>query len=154
MNCHSQVQKDNPKLEPVRESWKTGKPIEWVQLHRTPDYVFYNHAAHVNRGLAYLSLKEFPKAIADFDQAIRSTPKDASLYFKRGVAESGSGNWAAAVKSYSEAIRLNPKYSDAYGNRSLAYRRIGDTAKSQADAEKSQQLKADADRAKQSASAR
>jgi tetratricopeptide (TPR) repeat protein len=111
-------------------------------------------AAHINRGLAYLSLKEYPKAIGDFDQAIRSTPKDASLYFKRGVAESGSGNWAAAVKSYSEAIRLNPKYSDAYGNRSLAYRRIGDTAKSQADAEKSQQLKADADRAKQSASAR
>jgi len=28
MNCHSQVQKDNPKLEPVRVSWKTGKPIE------------------------------------------------------------------------------------------------------------------------------
>jgi tetratricopeptide (TPR) repeat protein len=111
-------------------------------------------AAHINRGLAYLSLKEYPKAIADFDQAIRSTPKDASLYFKRGVAQSGSGDWTAAVKSYSEAIRLNPKYADAYGNRSLAYRRIGDTAKSQADAEKSQQLKTDADRAKQSASAR
>ncbi len=32
MNCHSQIQKDNPKLAPVRESWKTGKPIEWVWL--------------------------------------------------------------------------------------------------------------------------
>ncbi len=42
MNCHTQVQKDNPKLEPVRASWKTGNPIEWVQIHRTPDYVFYN----------------------------------------------------------------------------------------------------------------
>jgi len=52
MNCHQQVQKDNPKLEPVRESWKSGQPVEWVQLHRTPDYVFYNHAAHVNRGIS------------------------------------------------------------------------------------------------------
>src|SRR5438445_308996 len=55
MNCHSQVQKDNPKLEPVRQSWKTGKPIEWVWLHRTVDYVFYNHAAHVNRGISCFS---------------------------------------------------------------------------------------------------
>ena len=55
MNCHTQVQKDNPKLEPVRASWKTGKPVEWVQLHRTPDYVFYNHSAHVNRGISCAS---------------------------------------------------------------------------------------------------
>ena len=55
MNCHTQVQKDNPKLEPVRASWKTGNPIEWVQIHRTPDYVFYNHSAHVNRGISCFS---------------------------------------------------------------------------------------------------
>ena len=52
MNCHSQVQKDNPKLEPVRQSWKSGKPIEWVWLHRSVDYVFYDHSAHVNRGIS------------------------------------------------------------------------------------------------------
>src|SRR6185369_1695638 len=33
MNCHSQVQKDNPKLEAVRESWQTGRPIQWTQIH-------------------------------------------------------------------------------------------------------------------------
>jgi hypothetical protein len=55
MACHSQVQKDNPKLEPVRASWKTGEPINWVWIHRSPDYVFYNHAAHVNRGISCLS---------------------------------------------------------------------------------------------------
>ncbi len=52
MACHTQVQKENPKLEPVRASWKTGQPIEWVQIHRSPDYVYYNHAAHVNRGIS------------------------------------------------------------------------------------------------------
>ena len=52
MNCHSQVQKDNPKLQMVRESWQTGKPIPWIQIHKTPDYVYFNHAAHVNRGVS------------------------------------------------------------------------------------------------------
>jgi len=52
MNCHSHVQKDNPKLAPVRESWTTGKPIPWIQIHKTPDYVYFNHAAHVNRGVS------------------------------------------------------------------------------------------------------
>ena len=55
MNCHSQVQKDNPKLKPVWDSWQTGKPIEWVQIHKTPDYVYYNHAVHVNRGVSCVS---------------------------------------------------------------------------------------------------
>lgn len=52
MNCHSQVQKDNPKLKPVFDSWLSGKPIEWVQIHKTPDYVYFNHSVHVNRGVS------------------------------------------------------------------------------------------------------
>src|SRR5712675_853392 len=55
MNCHSSVQKENPKLAPLRESWATGKPVEWVQIHKTPDFVFFNHSAHVNRGVSCVS---------------------------------------------------------------------------------------------------
>jgi len=55
MACHSQVQKANPKLKPVHDSWETGKPIEWVQIHKTPDYVYFNHAVHVNRGVSCYS---------------------------------------------------------------------------------------------------
>jgi len=55
MNCHTQVQKDNPKLEPVRASWKSGDPVDWVWIYRTVDYVYYNHAAHVNRGISCFS---------------------------------------------------------------------------------------------------
>ena len=51
-NCHNQVQRDNPKLQAFRESWQSGKPIEWVQIHKTPDYVYFNHSAHVNRGVS------------------------------------------------------------------------------------------------------
>ncbi len=55
MNCHTQVQKENPKLAPVRESWKSGQPVEWVQIHKTPDYAYFNHSVHVNRGVSCFS---------------------------------------------------------------------------------------------------
>jgi hypothetical protein len=52
MNCHNQVLKDDPKLALVRESAGSGKPIPWVQIHKLPDYVYFNHAVHVNRGVS------------------------------------------------------------------------------------------------------
>ena len=52
MKCHSEVLKDDPRLAPVRESAKTGKPIPWVQIHKTPDYVYFNHSVHVTRGIS------------------------------------------------------------------------------------------------------
>jgi len=52
MNCHNQVLKDDPRLALVRESAASGKPIPWVQIHRTPDFVYFNHSVHVNRGIS------------------------------------------------------------------------------------------------------
>lgn len=52
MNCHNQVLASDPRLALVRESAATGKPIEWVQIHKTPDYVYFNHSVHVNRGIS------------------------------------------------------------------------------------------------------
>jgi len=55
MNCHSQVHLESKALEPVRQSWETGEPIEWVRIHDLPDYAYFNHAAHVNRGVSCVS---------------------------------------------------------------------------------------------------
>jgi len=52
MNCHNQVLKDDPRLALVRESAATGKPIPWVQVHKVPDFVYFNHSVHVNRGIS------------------------------------------------------------------------------------------------------
>ncbi|MBI3880185.1 MAG: ammonia-forming cytochrome c nitrite reductase subunit c552 [Verrucomicrobia bacterium] len=52
MNCHNQVLKEDPKLALVRESFESGKPIPWVWIHKTPDYVYFNHSVHVNRGVS------------------------------------------------------------------------------------------------------
>jgi hypothetical protein len=52
MRCHSLVAKDSPKLALVRDSYATGRPIPWVQVHKTPDYVYFNHSVHVSRGIS------------------------------------------------------------------------------------------------------
>jgi len=51
MNCHSQIWSDSPYLEPVRASWRDNKPIEWTRVHDLPDYVYFNHSIHVNKGV-------------------------------------------------------------------------------------------------------
>jgi hypothetical protein len=51
MNCHAQVKKDSDKLILVRESYETGKPVEWVRIHHSPDFVYFPHSVHVNAGV-------------------------------------------------------------------------------------------------------
>jgi hypothetical protein len=51
MNCHSQIWSESPYLEPVRASWRDNKPIEWTRVHDLPDYVYFNHSIHVNKGV-------------------------------------------------------------------------------------------------------
>ena len=51
MNCHSQIWSDSPTLEPVRESFRSERSIEWVKVNDLPDFVYFNHSAHVNQGV-------------------------------------------------------------------------------------------------------
>jgi hypothetical protein len=51
MNCHTQIWADSPMLEPVRESWRTGRSLEWVRVHKLADFVYFNHSIHVNKGV-------------------------------------------------------------------------------------------------------
>ena len=52
MNCHNQVKKDSPLLAVVRHSYETGEAVPWVKIHQVPDYAYFNHAIHVNRGVS------------------------------------------------------------------------------------------------------
>lgn len=51
MNCHSILFADSQYLELVRESFRTGKSIEWSKVHRLPDFVYFDHSIHVNKGV-------------------------------------------------------------------------------------------------------
>ena len=63
--CHSQVAKGSPALaglraamgvdedhQPLEGEAAKGLPIEWVRVHKSPDYVYFNHSAHLNRGIS------------------------------------------------------------------------------------------------------
>jgi hypothetical protein len=55
MNCHAKIRSTSEKLIAVRESYALGMPIEWVRVHDLPDFVYFNHSAHVNRGVGCAS---------------------------------------------------------------------------------------------------
>jgi formate-dependent nitrite reductase cytochrome c552 subunit len=62
MNCHNSVDPgkanvagDSPLLAIARESWKSKLPIEWKRIHKLPEYSFFDHSIHVNRGVACFS---------------------------------------------------------------------------------------------------
>jgi hypothetical protein len=55
MGCHAQVRTASPRLEKVRQSYLSGAPIHWVKVHDVPDYVFFNHQAHVTAGVSCVS---------------------------------------------------------------------------------------------------
>ena len=51
MNCHREIWSDSPILEPVRASYRTGAPIDWVRVHDLPDFVYFDHSIHVHKGI-------------------------------------------------------------------------------------------------------
>ena len=51
MNCHVMVKPDSDSLKVVKASWNTKKPIQWVRVHKSPDYVYFDHSAHINVGV-------------------------------------------------------------------------------------------------------
>ena len=114
MNCHSAIRANDPKLEPVRASYKDQKkPVEWVQVHKLPDYVYFNHSVHVNRGV---SCVECHGRIDQMDEVRHE--KQFSMTFcldchRELLPENGDPN---------KRLRPLDKITD------LAYERSGDTA--------------------------
>ncbi len=51
MNCHSQIWSNSAYLEPVRASYRNNQSIQWVKVHDLPDFVYFDHSIHVNKGV-------------------------------------------------------------------------------------------------------
>jgi hypothetical protein len=55
MNCHAQIWTNAQLLQPVRDSWATNKSLVWTKVHDLPDFVYFSHEIHVNKGLGCAS---------------------------------------------------------------------------------------------------
>lgn len=51
MGCHAIVRPDSAALAPVRESWRTGRPVAWVRVHNVPDHAYFDHSVHLSAGV-------------------------------------------------------------------------------------------------------
>jgi hypothetical protein len=55
MTCHSQIWTNAEMLRPVRDSWRTGKPLAWTRVNDVPDFAHFPHHIHVQRGVSCVS---------------------------------------------------------------------------------------------------
>ncbi len=55
MTCHSQIWTNAALLQPVRNSAQFNRPLAWQQVVNIPNYVYFNHSVHINRGVACVS---------------------------------------------------------------------------------------------------
>lgn len=56
MNCHNRekanVKGNSPNIQALYASYKSGQPVEWKRVHKLPEYAYFNHSVHVNKGVA------------------------------------------------------------------------------------------------------
>lgn len=52
LTCHSQLFNDAPLLKPLRDSLASGRPIAWRRVNDLPDFVYFDHSIHVNKGVS------------------------------------------------------------------------------------------------------
>jgi tetratricopeptide (TPR) repeat protein/S1-C subfamily serine protease len=94
----------------------------------SPRAAFYS-----NRGNTYYDLKDYPKAIADYDKAIAINPEYAVAYSNRGTTYSALKDYPKAIADYDKAIAINPEDAQAYNNRGITYSDLKDYPKAIAD---------------------
>lgn len=51
MNCHSVARKNKPEIIKLTEYYQSNKPIQWVRIHKVPDYAYFSHSSHINRNI-------------------------------------------------------------------------------------------------------
>jgi tetratricopeptide (TPR) repeat protein len=93
-------------------------------------------ALYDNRGVEYANKRDFDRAFADYDEAIRIDPKFAFPYSNRGDARRLNGDVEQALVDLNQAIRLDPDFGNAYFNRGLAWEAKQDLQSALADFKK------------------
>ncbi|HEY2156315.1 MAG TPA: tetratricopeptide repeat protein, partial [Isosphaeraceae bacterium] len=93
--------------------------------------------AYMHRGMAWAELKEFDRALADFNSAVNAEPGTAWTYASRADGWRFLKDWDRALADYDRAIELDSKNAVAYLHRGMTRRTLKDYAGAMADYEQS-----------------
>lgn len=115
MNCHEIIKTESEKLAPVRESWKNGVPIEWIRVHRLPDYAYFSHEAHLRAGVGCYSCHG---NVSRMDVVIQKKPLSMSWCLDC------HRNPAPYLRSPDELTSMNRVYSSNQSEVSLERREL------------------------------
>jgi tetratricopeptide (TPR) repeat protein/S1-C subfamily serine protease len=107
----------------------------WLAINQaislSPRAMFYS-----SRGAIYDELKEYSKAITDYDKAIAINPEYEDAYYNRGITYYTLQDYSKAITAYDKAIAINPEFALAYSNRGGAYDELKEYSKAIADYDK------------------
>ena len=81
--------------------------------------------AYSDRGMAYINMQDYDRAIEDFNQVLKLDPTHAQSFNNRGTAYVYKGNYDLGIRDFNKAIELDPKLAAAYHSRGAAYARQG-----------------------------
>jgi tetratricopeptide (TPR) repeat protein len=81
--------------------------------------------AYLRRGWGYNELKEYEKALRDYNKAIELNPRDDWIYNNRGKNYSDLKEYDKAISDYNKAIELDPKCAGYYNSISEIYIMVG-----------------------------
>jgi tetratricopeptide (TPR) repeat protein len=95
-----------------------------------------------NEGVDLMQAKQFAKAQAKFEQAIKADPKLAEAHNNLAfvLRKQGSQNFQLSLEHYNKAIQLKPGLAEAYMYRGVLYTQMGRKADAQADLTKLQKM--------------
>ncbi len=71
MNCHNMIKTDSDQLAPIRNSLKNNTHMQWVRVHKLPDYVYFDHSAHITAGVGCSTCHG---NIADMERVAQNQP--------------------------------------------------------------------------------
>lgn len=124
-------------------------------LRITPDH----SDLHYNRGISYMRLGDVDKALADFSEAVKHGPTDATAFIDGGEIEraayarvqgnyykalasaySAKGDYDRAFATHNEAVKQFPQFAYVYVNRAETFDAKGDLAGALADLDRAAKL--------------
>ena len=90
-----------------------GKPLEGREEDKAKE--FYS------KGLSFLWVGDYEKALPCFEKAAKENPGDADAYVLIGYCDGNLGRYQEAIEAYKQTIRIKPDFALAHKKLGMAY---------------------------------